>query len=146
MLTNMGTKTTGMKTFLTAVLVAIAVSVAGCSVVSDMPATPAATHAQESAASALHAANIVTIDDGIAWARALSTDVSADELSTGITKIGDLVPDLDIWFQTNNEIGQALIRLNLDVLNDPANAGTKVDDLKAIVDQIEAAIEKGDKP
>jgi hypothetical protein len=113
----------------------------GCAT-SEPVASPAAT----SDAPALTADQIVTIDDGIEWARGLDDAATATELSQGIGAIGDLVPGEDIWFQTNNEIGQDLIGLNLDVLNNPEAAGTKVDDLGVIVDKLEAAIAHGDKP
>lgn len=71
---------------------------------------------------AITAADIVTIDDGIEWARALNGSADA------------------------GEIGGALITLNADVLNDPDNAGTKVDDLNAVIDDLEASIEKGPTP
>ena len=95
---------------------------------------------------AIEASDIQTMDDGIAWARGLTSDVSAEELSAGINAVGDLVPEQDIWFQDNNEIGGALITLNSDVLADPDNAGSKVDDLNDIIDDLEASIEKGPTP
>lgn len=114
---------------------------AGCS------AEPQATEPTETTVVVVIGADdIETIDDGIAWARSLDSTATAAELSAGIDRIGDLVPDLDIWFATNNKIGVALIELNTEVLEDPGDAGTKVDDLNAIVDDIEAAIEKGPNP
>ena len=114
----------------------------GCTATTPPDAAPAQAEAQP-VEIALPASDIVTIDDGIEWARGLDDSVNADELSEGINAIGDLVPDLDIWFADNNEIGGALIGLNADVLNDPDNAGTQVDDLNAIIDDLGAAIEKG---
>ncbi|VXC31295.1 V-type ATP synthase subunit I [Microbacterium sp. 8M] len=119
-----------------------ALILAGCATTSPAATpTPSVTGVHKIAAS-----DIKTIDDGIAWARGLDKSVSATELSRGINAIGDLVPKLDIWFATNNKIGQALIKLNLEVLDNPSNAGSKVDDLNDIVDDIEAAIAKGDAP
>lgn len=92
------------------------------------------------------AADISTIDDGITWAHGLDKTVTSSELSKGINKIGDLVPDLDIWFETKNKIGQSIVKLNAAVLADPSNAGSKVDDLGAIMTDIEAAIAKGNAP
>jgi len=99
-----------------------------------------------SASTEIAAASIQTAEDGIEWARALDSSVTAAELSKGIQAIGDLVPDEDIWFASNNEIGGELISLNADVLADPEGADTKVDDLNAIVDDLEAAIKHGDRP
>jgi hypothetical protein len=119
-----------------------ALLLAGCA-----PTPPTATPtASTTAERKIAASEIKTIDDGIAWARGLDKSVSATELSHGINAIGDLVPKLDIWFATNNKIGQALIKLNLEVLDNPSNAGSKVDDLNDIVDEIEKAIAKGDTP
>jgi ABC-type transport system substrate-binding protein len=122
-----------------------AVLLTGCTVTAAESA-PAPAETQQKVEVAITAADISTIDDGIIWARGLDNSVGADELSAGINAIGDLVPDLDIWFADNNEIGGALISLNADVLSDPDNAGTKVDDLNAIVDDLEASIEKGPTP
>lgn len=105
----------------------------GCSA----PATTA------SPPTSISASNIVSIDDGIDWSRSLDADVSADELSAGIVAIGDIVPTLEIYATSNNKIGQALMALNIAVLDDPDNAGSKVDDLNDIVDDIEEAIEIG---
>lgn len=119
-----------------------ALLIAGCA--PTLPAaipTPSAT-----AESTITATDIKTIDDGIAWARGLDKTVSATELSHGINTISDLIPDLDIWFATNNKIQQGLTKLNTQVLADPSNAGSKVDDLNDIVDDLEAAIAKGDQP
>lgn len=98
------------------------------------------------APAAIEATDIVTMDDGVAWARSLTADAPATEISTGMGALMDLVPEQDIWFATNNEIGRELNALNAEVLSDPEDAGTKVDDLNAIVDDIEAAIEHGPKP
>lgn len=132
-----------MKTRL-APLILSALILTGC----NAPAPdPTATNVEtQQAEVALTASDIVTIDDGIEWARELDDTATADELSDGINRIGELVPDLDIWFADNNEIGGALITLNADVLGDPDNAGTKVDDLNAIIDDLEASIEKGPTP
>lgn len=95
---------------------------------------------------AMTAADITTIDQGIEWARGLDGSVTATELSKGIIRIGEFVPDLDIWFQTSNELSQNLISLNADVLANQDDAGSKVDDLNDIMDDLEAAISKGNKP
>jgi hypothetical protein len=117
----------------------------GCAPAADTPPAPSAA-ASDAAPEAPAAADIVTMDDAIAWARGVDDTVSADELSAGIQALGDLVPEEDIWFATNNEIGMALIELNADVQSDPAAAGDKVDDLQSIVDDLETAIEKGPNP
>ncbi|KJL35471.1 hypothetical protein [Microbacterium azadirachtae] len=115
---------------------------AGCA-----PTPPAATPTPTATVErAIAAADIKTIDDGIAWAHGLDKTVSATELSHGINAISDLVPKLDIWFATNNKIGQALTKLNAEVLAAPANASSKVDGLNDIVNEIEKAIAKGDAP
>ena len=129
-----------------ALAIAAVLALAGCASTTTSPDAAAPTPTVAVTEQAIKAAEISTIDDGIAWARGLDGDASAQEISAGVVAIGKLVPDLDIWFATNNEIGSALIQLNADVLGDPSNAGTKVDDLQAIVDDIEAAIEKGPNP
>jgi hypothetical protein len=123
-----------------ALIMTAALMLSGCA--GGAEPEPAAT----ATVAAITASQIATIDDGIEWAQSLDDTVTATELSEGITAIGDLVPDLDIWFATNNELGRALIVLNGDVLDDPDTAGDKVDDLQSIVDDIEAAIEKGPNP
>ena len=95
---------------------------------------------------AMPADSITTIDDGIAWARAIDKTITATELSHGINKIGDLVPTLDIGFRANNKIGQELIKLNAEVLNNPDTAGSKVDDLGDVITELQTAIAKGDVP
>lgn len=111
------------------------------------PATTSAPKPSETAREAVPAArDIVTIDDGIDWARGLDETVDADELGTGIRAIGDLVPEQDIWFDDSNSIGIDLIGLNTDVLANPDDAGSKVDDLNDIIDNLEAAIAKGNNP
>ncbi|MCU1419846.1 MAG: hypothetical protein JWR57_1015 [Mycetocola sp.] len=102
--------------------------------------------ATESAAVNIKANEIGTMQEGFVWARSLDSTVDAGELSAGIGAIGDLVPNEEIWFATNNEIGQALVRLRNEVLERPEKAGTKVDDLNAIADDIEEAIEWGVRP
>lgn len=123
-----------------ALLLAGALTFTGCAAPAVEP------EATATAETAIAATDIETIDDGIAWARALDGTATADELSEGITRLSRIIPDLDIWFQDNNAIGSDLINLNADVLSDPATAGTKVADLQAIVDDIEAAIAKGNTP
>jgi hypothetical protein len=114
----------------------------GCSAPGPAP-QPESTAA---GVAAISAASIETTDEGIAWARSIDDTVSADELGAGIRAIGDLLPGLDIWFQDSNQIGQALTSLNAAVLAEPDDAATKVNDLNAVVDDIEAAIEKGPNP
>lgn len=122
-------------------LASLVLMLAGCSAeASQDTATPTPTIV------AIEADSIRTINEGIAWARSLDESVSAKDLSIGIQAIGDLVPGEDIWFERNNEIGSALIGLNNDVLNAPATAETKVDDLNAIMDDLEEAIAHGDFP
>lgn len=117
------------------------IGLGGCAAPAASEPAPSPTAIQR-----LQSAGIVTIDDGIAWARGLGDWATATELSQGIVAIGKLVPDQNLWFEYNNEIGQNLISLNADILNDPDNATTKIDDLNAIIDDLEAAIAKGGKP
>ena len=112
---------------------------AGCA---PAPAEPASSLVPTAPA----ADEIASTEDGIEWARSLDSSATPTELSTGIGAISDLVPSEDIWFQTNNKLGQALIRLNAEVLDDPENAGTKVDDLQSVIDDLEEAIAHGNKP
>lgn len=119
-----------------------ALTLTGCS-----PASVGAPMPSETAqAAVLTADQIATIEDGIAWARSLDESTSASELSAGIRKIGDMVPEQDLWFEDNNEIGGDLIALNAEVLASPDNAGSKVNELNRIIDDLEAAIAKGDNP
>ena len=124
-----------------AVVVLSVALLAGCSSApTDEPT------AEPAAVETVTADDIDSMDSGIAWARGLDDSAGAEELSAGITEIGDYFVDEDVWFQTNNEIGQDLLALKVDVLNDPDDAGAKVDDLNLIVDRIEEAIEHGDQP
>ncbi|WP_313366396.1 hypothetical protein [Microbacterium sp.] len=119
-----------------------ALAFSGCS-----PATTGESSTSEASPAAVPAADqIKTIDDGIAWAQALDESVPATELSNGIQKIGELVPEQDIWFEANNTIGADLISLNAEVLADPDEASSKVDDLQDIIDDLEIAIDKGNAP
>ena len=122
----------------------VAMLLAGCTPSTTAESSP--TSSSTATAPAPAADGIRDIDDGIAWARNLDSSVSAQELSTGINKIGDLVPDLDIWFARNNEIGASLIQLNALVLADPTNAASKLGALNVIVDDIEEAIAHGNNP
>lgn len=115
-------------------LLASAFAVAGCTADSPPSATPTAAET----AAAVSASDIATVDDAIAWTESLDSSVTADDLSTGILAIGALVPTLDLGM-AGNSIGQDLVALNADVLADPDTAGTKVDDLRAIISDIEAA-------
>ncbi|MCT1395687.1 hypothetical protein M4D51_08100 [Microbacterium sp. p3-SID338] len=131
-----------------AVLTAMTISavlLTGCASSNEAASGPTPTLSTSSEAK-VEAADIVTIDDGIIWARGLSDSTSADELSLGITTIGELVPQQDLWFEDSNEIGRNLIALNAEVQAAPEDAGTKVDDLNAIIDDLETAIEKGNTP
>lgn len=129
---------------LTAALVAsAAVLLAGCTAVApDTAATYTATPEPDSVA----AEDISTIDEGIAWARSLDSDVEERDLSRGIRAISDLVPEQNIWFETSNDISGDLIGLNADVLANPDDAGSKVDELNEIIDNLEAAMARGDQP
>lgn len=112
--------------------------------------TPSASNSPRPSEASQEAAptaeEIVSLADGIAWARGLDESASATELSAGIRKIGDLVPEQDIWFETSNTIGTELVSLNADVLASPDDAGSKVDDLNDIIDDITAALDKGNTP
>lgn len=119
-----------------------ALAFSGCS----PAATGESSTSEASPAAEPTADQIKTIDDGIAWARALDESVPATELSNGIQKLGELVPEQDIWFEANNTIGADLISLNAEVLADPDEAGSKVDDLQDIIDDLEIAIDKGNAP
>lgn len=138
MLATMKTRATVLSVLIVSTLV-----LSGCGTASAPTAEPSASATAESR---FQAVDIVTIDDGITWARGLGDWATATELSNGINKIGALVPEQDIWFATSNQIGSDLISLNLAIQEDPDNAAMKVDDLNAIIDQIEAAIEKGNAP
>jgi hypothetical protein len=118
--------------FGTGLMLALAVAFSGCATPSPEPT---------GAAEVDRAANITTIDEGIAWARSLDDDTTADELSVGIGRIGDLVIGLDISSEDSNEISSALLTLGTDVDSDPEDVDDHVEDLKEIVDDIEAAID-----
>ncbi len=123
------------------IIVVATLTLSGCA-----PAAPPTDPPASSPGAELTAATITTIDDGIAWARSIDPSVTADELQAGIAKIAVLVPDLDIWFEDSNRIGQALIRLTSDVLDHPEHAGTKIPDLQQIASDIEVAVAKGNTP
>ena len=113
-------------------LIALSVALCGCATPSPEPSN--APHVDR-------AESIATIDDGIAWARSLDEDTTAEELSVGISRIGDLVIASDILSGNGNEISSALLELKTEVLADPADADDHVEDLNEIVDDLEAAID-----
>lgn len=123
------------------VIAATILALSACSSPAAEPSAPISA-----APAAPTAADIETMDDGIAWARSLTTSTTATELSAGMGELMDLVPEQDIWFSTSNKIGQELNALNAEVLAGPGDAGTKVDDLNSIVDDIEEAIAHGNNP
>lgn len=113
---------------------AVSVTLSGCATSST---------GSDDAADVDSAAGISTIDEGIAWAQDLDDETSAEELSAGIAKIGDLVIALDIPAEERNEIGSALLTLDSQVDSDPENVDDHIEELDEIVEDIEAAIEKG---
>ncbi len=119
--------------FGTGLMLALTVAFSGCATPSPEP-----TGADDDSA-----ASITTIEDGIEWAQSLDDDTTADELSAGIARIGDLVIGLDISSEESNEISSALLTLSAEVDSDPEDVDDHVEDLKEIVDDIEAAIENG---
>jgi len=123
---------------------------AGCTGAAEPETDGGSATSSESEASTADAPidpeSIESIDEGIAWARALDDTVAADELALGIDAITDHLLDQEIAFETSNEIGQALMALNDDVRSAPDTAGTRVVDLNAIVDRLETAIETGATP
>ncbi|MET0830340.1 MAG: hypothetical protein ABWY26_12510, partial [Microbacterium sp.] len=88
--------------FGTGLLIALTVTLFGCATPSPEPT---------SAAEVDRAAGIATIDEGIAWARGLDDDTTAEELSAGISRIGDLVISSDIASEEGNAISSALLEL-----------------------------------
>jgi len=90
--------------------------------------------------------SIESMQEGIAWARALDDTAAADELSLGIERITDHLLDEEIEFETSNELGQSLMALRDAVESAPETAGAKVPELVAIADRIETAIAAGATP
>ena len=123
---------------------------AGCTGTAEPETDGGSATSSESEASATDApidpAGIESIDEGIAWARGLDDTAAADELALGIDALTDHLLDQEIAFETSNEIGQALMALNDDVRSAPETAGSRVVDLKAVVDRLETAIEAGATP
>ena len=117
------------------VAVLVVTLLAGCSSASEPEPAPIVER--------ISAIDIDSMDTGIAWARGLDSNATADELSLGIEQIGDYFVDEDVWFATNNEIRGALISLNAKVQSGQGTTGAKVGELNVIVDDIEEAIEKG---
>ena len=124
-----------MKKLVAPILLAV-ILLAGCTA-HQAPPTPSETQA---ATTKMVPTYTVTIDDGLTWARSLDGTETAAEVSQGLQKIGELVPTLGLFAADNNAIGQDLITLNNDVLGGPANAGASIGRVKAIADDIEAAI------
>jgi PBP1b-binding outer membrane lipoprotein LpoB len=107
---------------------------AGCTGTTQPPAADAPAGSSESEAvtpeERIDPEAIESMDEGIAWARALDDSVDAQEIA----------------FETSNEIGQALMALDDEVRSAPETAGARVVDLKAVVDRLEAAIATGATP
>jgi hypothetical protein len=118
----------------TGLVLALTVALSGCATPSPEP-----TGAGEEVD---RAASITSIDEGIAWARSLDDDTTADELSVGIGRIGDLVIGLNMSSEESSEISSALLTLSTEVDSDPEDVDDHVEDLKEIVDDIEAGIER----
>jgi hypothetical protein len=85
---------------------------------------------------------ISTLNEGLEYARSLSSDTPnlAAELSGTAIALGDLVVEADLPYEVNNAIGQGLISLNNDVLNDPASAEAQLSEMNLIADKIEASL------
>jgi hypothetical protein len=113
-------------------LIVLSVTLFGCTTPSPEPTNATDVDRAES---------ITTIDDGIAWARGLDDDTTAEELTVGISRIGDLVIASDMPAEEGNAISSALLELNTEVLADPDDVDDHVEDLNEIVDDLEAAIE-----
>ena len=123
---------------------------AGCTGTTQPPAADAPAGSSESEAATpeerIDPETIESMDEGIAWARALDDSVDAEEFALGIDAITDHLLDQEIAFETSNEIGQALMALGDEVRSAPETAGARVVDLKAVVDRLEAAIATGATP
>jgi len=121
---------------------------AGCTATAepDTDGAPKSSSEASTADARIDPESIESIDEGIAWARALDETAEAEELALGIDAITDHLLDQEIAFETSNEIGQALMALGDDVRSAPETAGARVVDLTAIVDRLEAAIATGATP
>jgi hypothetical protein len=125
------------------IAVAAVTMLAGCSGAPDPTTAESTAPASTSEASApeqpIDPEGIESMDEGIAWARALDDSVTAEQLSSGIDRITGHLLDEEIDFETSNEIGQALMALDGEISSAPDTAGSRVADLEVIVDRIEAA-------
>jgi len=113
-----------------------ALSLAGCASTPEETAPPAAVE------QATTFENIATMEDALAHVRTISAETTdlANEISGTARAMGDLVVEEDLPWDVNNKIGQDLISLNSEALNDPSNASTLIGELNRIADNIEDAM------
>lgn len=85
---------------------------------------------------------IVTLEDGTAHALALTitTPNLAEEMAGTAQELGDLVGGADLPWDVSNEIGQALVSVNADVLGARASDGVNLIELRRIATMINDAL------
>ena len=119
------------------ILVAV-LALSGCAAETPPATQPAASPTSE-AQGISSASEIVTLEDGIAYAKAISEDSA--EIGATARALSDLTGDLPTI--AHNTINQDLMSLNLDAIENPDGAAAQRVELWRIVSEISAAQDAG---